>query len=148
MRRSRHLWFDAGWPVFAGLVAATGVIAAYLSLGLLAIVVAFVLVEMTIAPTAWSIITELGKSGRPAILEIAPAFALVTVVLMGLVSTIGGWSVPVVAVVALTSPLMSRRGRDRLRERYGSDRAHTRRAFDEIVSHGWTSTSAEDDPER
>src|SRR5262245_25145958 len=148
MSRRRHPWFDAGWPVFAGLVAATGVIAAYQSLGLLAVVVAFVLVELSVAPTAWSIITEWGRPGRPAIFEIAPAFGLVVVSLMGLVEAIGVWSLLALALVLLTSPLVTRRGRDRVRDRYGSTRSQTRRSFDEIVAHGWTQSAPEDDSER
>jgi hypothetical protein len=148
MIRRRHPWFDAGWPVFAGLVAATGVLAAYQSLGLVAVVVAFVLVELSVAPTAWSIVTEMGKPGRPAIFEIAPAFGLGVVSLMGLVEAIGVWSLLVVTLLLLTSPLVSRQGRERVRERYGSDRSQTRRSFDEIVAHGWTMPAPEDDPER
>jgi hypothetical protein len=149
MNRSRapHAWFDVGWPVLAGLVAAVGVVAAYRSLGLFAVVAAFVLVELTVAPTAWSIVTELGKPGRPAIVEIGPACALAVVVLMGLVGALGGWSLLLVALVVLTSPLVQRQGRERIVRRYGSDRAETRRAFDEIVAHSWTAPHSEDDSE-
>ena len=148
LRHPRHPWYDVGWPVLAGLVAALGVVTAYRSLGLFSVVAAFVLVELTVAPTAWSIVTELGKPGRPAVVEVAPACALAVVVLMGLVSALGGWSLAFVALVVLTSPLMGRRGRQRLVRRYGSDRAETLRAFDEIVAHGWTAPFPEDDADR
>jgi hypothetical protein len=150
MNRSRapHSWYDVGWPVLAGVVAAVGVVAAYRSLGLFAVVAAFVLVELTVAPTAWSIVTELGKPGGPAIFEVGPACALATVVLMGLVGALGVGSLVVVALVVLTSPIMRRRGRQQVVRRYGSDRAETRRAFDEIVAHGWGASSTEDDTDR
>ena len=146
--RARFSWYDVGWPVLAGVVAAVGVVAAYRILGLFAVVAAFVLVELTVAPTAWSIVTELGKPGRPAIVEVGPACALAVVVLMGLVGTLGGWSLALVAPVVLTSPIMQRRGRERIVRRYGSDRAETRRAFDEIVAHSWTAPHPEDGSER
>jgi hypothetical protein len=148
LSRTRHPWYDVGLPVLAGLVCALGVVAAYRSLGLFSVVAAFVLVELTVAPTAWSIVTELGKPGRPAVLEVGPACALGVVVLMGLVSATGAWSLAFVALVVLTSPLMRRRGRQRLVRRYGSDRAETLRAFDEIVAHGWTAPFPEDDADR
>ena len=150
MSRSRTplSWYDVAWPVLAGIVAAVGVVAAVRNVGLLGVVAAFVLVELTVAPTAWSIVTELGKPGRPAIVELGPAAALAVVVLMGLVGAFGGWSLALVALVVLTSPLMQRRGRQRLVRRYGSDRAATRRAFEEIVAHSWTATRSEDETGR
>lgn len=148
MSRVRHPWYDAGWPVLAGLVAASGVIAAYQYFGLLAVLAAFALVELTVAPTAWSLITELGKSGRGAVLEIAPACALIMVVLMGLTAAIDAWALVVLAILGLSSPLVSAQGRRRFRERYGSDRSETRRAFDEIVANSWSRPATKDDPER
>lgn len=145
--RRTSLWYDVGWPILAGLVAAVGVVAAYRDLGLFAVVTAFVLIELTVAPTVWSIVTEMGRPGRPAILEVGPASALAVVALMGLVGIVGIWSLALVALVALTSPLMSRRGRQRVLRRYGSDRAETRRVFDDIVAHSWTSRASEDDVE-
>ena len=148
MSRDRHPWHDAGWPVLAGLVAATGVIAAYQYFGLLAVLAAFALVELTVAPTAWSLITELGKSARLAVLEIAPACALMVVVLMGLTAAIDGWALVVLAILGLSSPLVSRQGRVRFRQRYGSDRAETRRAFDDIVANSWSRPTPKDDSGR
>jgi hypothetical protein len=131
---TRNLWYDAGWPVLAGTVAACGVVASYVTLGLLATVAAFVLMELTVAPTAWSILTDIGRPGRPAVLELAPGCALATVVALGLVGSIGVWSIPVFGLVLATSPLLNRRRRSGLAARYGSRRAETRRRFDEIVA--------------
>jgi hypothetical protein len=132
---TRNLWYDAGWPVLAGTAAACGVVASYVTLGLLATVAAFVLMELTVAPTAWSILTDIGRPGRPAVLELAPVCALATVVALGLVGSIGVWSIPVFGLVLATSPLLNRRRRSGLAARYGSRRAETRRRFDEIVAH-------------
>jgi hypothetical protein len=145
--RTHHVWYDVCWPVLAGLVSAVGLIAAYRTLGLLAVVAAFALVELTVAPTAWSITTEMGKPGGPAIFEIAPVCALAAVVLMGLVGAFGGWALLLVGLVAFTSPLVARRGRARLRARYGSEREETDRAFDEIVAYGWALPAPKDDTE-
>ena len=134
---TRNAWYDVGWPVLAGTVAASGVVAAYLEIGLLGTVAAFLLTELTVAPTAWSILTDLGRPGRPAVLELAPVCALATVVALGLVSAMSGWSIPVFLVVLVTSPLLDRRCRRVLATRYGSQRAETRRQFDEIVAHAF-----------
>ena len=133
----RSVWYDAGWPLLAGLVGALGLILAYLGIGLLGSVVAFALMELTVAPTAWSLMTEAGRPGRPAIFELAPACALATVVTLGLVDGLGGWAVPLVALVVATSPLMEQQRRRAWVRRYGSDRGEMRREFDEIVAHGF-----------
>lgn len=133
----RSVWYDVGWPLLAGLVGALGLILAYLGIGLLGSVVAFALMELTVAPTAWSLMTEAGRPGRPAIVELAPACALATVVTLGLVDGLGGWAVPLLALVVATSPLMGQQRRRAWVRRYGSDRAEVRREFDEIVAHGF-----------
>jgi len=135
--RTRSLWYDAGWPVLAGTVTAVGVVSAYVEIGLLGTVAAFLLMELTVAPTAWSILTDMGRPGRPAVLELAPVCALATVVTVGLVGWMGVWSVPVLLAVVLSSPLLQRRRRQGLAARYGSRSAETRRKFDEIVAHGF-----------
>ena len=135
--RPRSPWYDVGWPVLAGTVTAVGVVSAYVEIGLLGTVAAFLLMELTVAPTAWSILTDLGRPGRPAVVELAPVCALATVVTLGLVGWMSAWSVPVLLLVVLTSPLLDRRRRRGLAERYGSRRAETRRQFDEIVAHGF-----------
>lgn len=139
--RPRSVWYDVGWPVLAGLTAAAGLVAAYVDLGLLATVVAFMLIELTVAPTAWSIMTEMGRPGRPAVLELAPACALATVATLGLVNATRLWSLPVLLLVLLTSPIL--RGRD---WSLGvAEHDETRRAFDEIVAHGFADDPADDD---
>lgn len=136
--RTRNLWYDVGWPVLAGTVTAIGVVAAYMGIGLLGTVAAFLLMELTVAPTAWSVLTDMGRPGRTAVVELAPACALATVVLLGLVGSMGVWALPVLLLVAVTSPLLESRRRGRLAARYGSRRAATNRRFEEIVAHGFT----------
>jgi hypothetical protein len=143
---TRHLWYDVGWPVLAGTVTAVGVVAAYLGIGLLATVAAFLLMELTVAPTAWSILTDMGRPGRVAVVELAPAVALGTVVMLGLVEWSGAWAVPLMLLVVGTSPLVERGRRRSLIARYGSQRAETRRQFEDIVAHAFT--SPEDDGPR
>jgi hypothetical protein len=136
-RTDRSVWYDVGWPLLAGLVSAVGVILSYVEIGLAGTVVAFVLMELTVAPTAWSLMTEAGRSGRPAIFELAPAFALGTVVTLGLVNGMGVWGLPVLLLMLVTSPLLQQRRRRTLIGRYGSDRAEMRREFDDIVAHSF-----------
>lgn len=139
----RSAWYDVAWPVLAGTVAAAGVILAYLDIGLVGTVVAFGLMELTVAPTAWSLMTEAGRSGRPAVFELAPACALATVVALGLVGGIGVWAIPVLALVLATSPLAQEQRRRAWVRRYGSDRAEMRREFDDIVAHGFGTDRSE-----
>ncbi len=141
--RTRNLWYDAGWPVLAGTVTAVGVVAAYAEIGLLGTVAAFLLMELTVAPTAWSILTDMGRPGRPAVIEFAPVCALATVVTLGLVGWMDVWSVPVLLLVLTTSPLLDRRRRQGLAARYGSRRAETRRRFEEIVAHEFVGPEGE-----
>lgn len=136
-RTERSIWYDVGWPLLAGLVAAAGVLLAYVGLGLVGTVIAFTLMELTVAPTAWSLMTEAGRSGRPAIFELAPACALATVVTLGLVDGMGVWAVPLLALVGATSPLLQEQRRRAWVRRYGSDRGDVRREFDEIVAHSF-----------
>ena len=63
-------WYDVGWALAAGLAGAAGLLLAYLDIGLLGTVVAFALMEVTVAPVAWRLITEEGRPGRPAIFEV------------------------------------------------------------------------------
>ena len=142
---TRSLWYDVGWPVLAGAVTAAGLLTAYFSIGLVACVAAFMLVELTVAPTAWSIMTDLGRSGGPAVFELAPRCALATVVTFGLVSATALWSVPVLLLVLLTSPLLRSRNGILLFERNHAEQAELRRRFDEIVAHGFLDDQADDD---
>ena len=134
--RTRHLWYDVGWPVLAGIVTAVGVVAAYMGIGLLGTVAAFLLMELTVAPTAWSILTDMGRPGRAALVELAPVCALATVVTLGLVGWMNAWSVPVLLlVVADVAPARATASRPAGRAATGRTRAETRRRFDEIVAH-------------
>jgi hypothetical protein len=143
--RTRSLWYDVGWPALAGVVAAAGLLTAYSSIGLVACVAAFMLIELTVAPTAWSILTDMGRAAGPAVFELAPACALTTVVAFGLVSATSIWSVPVLLLVLLTSPLLQRRHRDHWFARPGWEEGDLRRRFDEIVAHGFAPDRADDD---
>ena len=142
---SGSLWYDVGWPVLAGTVTACGVVAAYAEIGLLGCVAAFLLMELTVAPTGWSILTDMGRPGLPAVVELAPVCALATVVTLGLVGWLSAWSLLLLLLVLVTSPLLDRRRRGRLASRYGSPRAETRRRFEEIVAYGF---APEDDDHR
>ena len=82
----RSLWYDVGWPVLAGTISAGGVLAAYAEIGLLGCVAAFLLLELTVAPTGWTLLTDMGRPGLPAVVELAPVCALATVVTLGLVA--------------------------------------------------------------
>jgi hypothetical protein len=141
--RERSIWYDVGWPLLAGLVAAAGVLLAYFGIGLVGTVVAFALMELTVAPTAWSLMTEAGRSGRPAIFELAPACALAAVVTLGLVDGMGVWAFPLLASVAVTSPLLQEQQRRSWARGHGSDLAEMRHEFDEIVTHGFGSDRTE-----
>jgi len=142
---TRNLWYDVGWPVLAGTVGGCGVAAAYVELGLLGTVAAFLLMDFTVAMTAWSLLVDLGRPGRPAVVELAPVSALATVVALGLTAWLSAWSVPVLLLVLVTSPLLDHRERVLLASRYGSARAETRRRFDEIIAHAF---APEDDEHR
>jgi hypothetical protein len=136
-RTDRSIWYDVGWPLLAGLVGAAGVIMTYVGIGLLGTVVAFVLVELTVTSTAWSVMTELARSGRPAIFELAPTCALATVVTLGLVTGLQAWALPVLVLVIVTSPLLERRRPGGQVRRYGSDWDDVHREFDAIVAHAF-----------
>jgi hypothetical protein len=130
----RSIWYDVGWPLVAGLVGAAGLALAYVGIGLLGTVVVFALMYLTVAPIAWSLLTEEGRPGTPAIFELAPACALATVIVLGLVSGLGGWTLPVLTLVVATCPLLREPRRRALLLRYGSDRSEVHREFEEIVA--------------
>lgn len=143
-----HLWYDVAWPTAAGLVTGLGLVAAYRWTGPLMFVVAFGVLELTVAPVAWSLLTEMGLDVRRVALRVAPAAAVVTLAVIGLADLIGAWSFLVVVVALATSPLLQGWSRDGIRavlaERV-SPRTETRRRFDDIVAHGF-GTSDEDLP--
>jgi hypothetical protein len=135
MPERSHPWYDIGWPLFAGLVAAVGIIACYESVGLLGCVAAFALIEVAVGATAWAILTDIGRSGQRALFEVGPACGLTTVVAVGLTEVFASWGLLVLLLVIATSPLLHSR-RPRV-TRYGGERAAMRRQFDEIVAHGF-----------
>jgi hypothetical protein len=143
-----HLWYDGGWPAAAGLVTGLGLVAAYQWAGPLMFVAALGVLELTVAPVAWSLLADLGFDLRRIALRVAPATAAVVLGVMGLADAIGGWTFLVVGLGLVTSPLVAgwRRGglRAILTQRM-SPRTETRRRFDEIVAHGF-GTPEEDLP--
>jgi hypothetical protein len=124
----------------AGLVAGVGVLAAYSWTGPVPFFVALAVLEVTIAPVAWSLLTELGHTVTGVVLRIAPVASLIALALIGLVQAVGGWIFLVGGLVLITSPLLqgwtSGRIRTSLVEQL-SPRTETRRRFDEIVAHGF-----------
>ena len=135
-----HLWYDAVWPVATGLGTGLGLVAAYQWTGPLMFVVAFAILELTVAPVAWSLLTDAGFDVHRVVLRVAPAGAGLLLAVVGLADVIGGWTFLFVAMVVVTSPL-SRGWREAglrgvLAERL-SPRSDTRRRFDEIVAQGF-----------
>jgi len=142
-----HLWYDAAWPVATGLGTGLGLVAAYQWTGPLMFVVGFVVLEVTVAPVAWSLLTDVGFDVHSVVLRVAPASAGLLLAVVGLADVIGGWTFLVAAVALITSPLF--RGwresglRGVLAERL-APRSDTRRRFDEIVAQGFG--TPDDDP--
>jgi hypothetical protein len=147
-RQRTHLWYDVAWPVATGLVTGLGLVAAYRWTGPLMFLVAFAVLEVTVAPVAWSLLTEAGFDVHRIALRVAPAGATALLAVVGLADVVGGWTFLVAAVVVVSSPLL--RGvreaglRGVLVDRV-SARSETRRRFDEIVARGF-STPDEDLP--
>ncbi len=143
-----HLWFDLAWPVATGLVTGLGLVAAYRWTGPLMFLVALGVLEVTVAPVAWSLLTEVGVDVRRIVLRVAPASAALLLAVIGLADVIGGWTFLVVALAVLSSPLLRgwrEAGLRGLVVDQVSARSQTRRRFDEIVAHGF-STPDEDLP--
>jgi hypothetical protein len=142
-RRIEHPWYDAGWPLFVGVVAGLGVVTSYVVIGLLPSLTVLVLTQLAVAPTAASILADVGVPARRAALELAPACALATVVTLGLTASAHQWGLLLLLALLATSPLL--RGQEAgaaLARRYGADRGRVRRRFDEIVAHAFV----DDDP--
>lgn len=147
MSRARtHPWFDVAWPIATGLVTGLGLVAAYHWTGPLMFLVAFAVLELTVAPVAWSLLTEVGFDVRRIALQVAPAGATALLAVIGLADVIGGWTFLVAALAVVTSPLLQgwhRLGfRGVLVDRV-SARSETRRRFDEIVAQGFSSPDDE-----
>ena len=135
-----HPWYDVVWPVVTGLVTAVGLVAAYRMTGPLMFVVTLMVLELTVAPVAWSLLTDVGYDVPRVVFRVAPAAALVLLAVMGLVEVIQGWTFLVVALALVTSPLLQGWRQIGLRgvlvDRV-SPRAETRRRFDDIVAQGF-----------
>ncbi|HEX3297198.1 MAG TPA: hypothetical protein VHR85_10320 [Nocardioides sp.] len=148
-RVPRHPWYDVGWPAAAGLATGAGLLAAYVWMGPWPLLLALAVLEITFAPVAWSLLTDLGHGLRRVVLRIAPTSAVAVLTVVGLAEAIGPWTFLVAGLVLLTSPLL--RGWTgpgfvpTLAERL-SPRVETRHRFDEIVAHGLT--TPEDLPPR
>lgn len=141
MSRARHHpWYDVVWPAATGLVTGLGLVAAYRWTGPLTFVLVLAVLEFTVAPVAWSLLTELGFGVRRIVLRVAPATTVALLAAVGLADLIDGWTFLVLAVVLFTSPLLqgwSEVGiRGVLLDRVSS-RSETRRRFDEIVAQGF-----------
>ncbi len=132
--RRRSLWADLGWPVLAGMVAATGLASAYLSLGwsTTAFVFAFTVVMVAILT-----VSLLEGRGRPTVVSlVSPAlYAGVTmVVTMGLIAWMHAWAFLVVGLVVVGNGAVRRKVR-RVLGASPPAPDDTRRRFDEIVAH-------------
>jgi hypothetical protein len=135
--RARSRWYDGAWPVLAGLAAGAGLVSTYLWTGLLVSAIALTVLELTIAPIAWCVLTELGHSATRVALRVAPTIAVAILAMTGLGEAIGTWAFLVGGTVLATSPLLrgwTRLGVRRTLAEHVSPRTETRRRFDEIVA--------------
>jgi hypothetical protein len=139
-RARTHLWYDVAWPVATGLVTGLGLVAAYRWTGPLMFLVAFAVLEVTVAPVALSLLSEVGFDVRRIALRVAPAGATALLAVVGLADVIGGWTYLIVAVAVLSSPLLQGWREAGLRgvlvDRVSAG-SETRRRFDEIVAQGF-----------
>jgi hypothetical protein len=157
-RARTHLWFDVVWPVATGLVTGLGLVAAFRWTGPLMFLVAFAVLEVTVAPVAWSLLTELGFGVQRIAWRVAPATAAGMLAVIGLADVIAAWTFLVIGLALITSPVLRGWRRGGLRGLLpgtapgtvpGTVPPHweTRRRFDEIVAHGF-GTPDEDPPRR
>jgi len=124
--------------VLAGVTAGTGLLATYLWTGPLVFVIAVVVLEATVAPLTWTVLTDLGHPARGVVLRTAPAVAIGVLAMIGLAESLHGWCFAVAALVLATSPLVRRWvGAGRIGTTFTesvSPRVEMRRRFDEIVA--------------
>ena len=139
--RRRHSWSDHGWPVLAGVVTATGLASAYLSLGWSMTAFLFVFAAVTVAILTVSLLGERGELTLIDVVRPALYAGAAMVVTMGLIAWLRAWAFVVVALVVVGSPaLRSRLGRlfdpgPAPRDESGDETPdETRRRFDEIVA--------------
>jgi hypothetical protein len=145
-RARTHLWYDVAWPVLAGLVGGAGLLAAYHWTGPARFLITLAVLELTVAPVAWSLLTELGFGVRRIALRVAPLTAVALVGVIGLAGAIGAWTYLVCALTLATSPLL--RGWSRLGPRglvvgWSTPDVRIRREFDDIVAHGFAAPDDE-----
>lgn len=137
MSRARvHLWYDVVWPAATGLVTGLGLVVAYRWTGPLMFVVAFAVLVVTVAPVAWSLLTEAGYGGAWIVWRVAPATAVALLGVVGLADVIAAWTFLVAGLALVTSPLLQdvrQRGLRRVLTDRAAPRSQTRRRFDEIV---------------
>jgi NAD/NADP transhydrogenase beta subunit len=149
---ARSLWYDAAWPVLAGVVTAAGLVSAYLWMGLAVSALALALLELTFAPVMWSVLTDLGIPARDVIVRISPMWSVGSLALVGLLNAFAAWSLVAAGLLLVTSPLVegwSKVGSRGLMYRYGlSSASETDRRFSEIVTHGFPGLPDEDQPPR
>jgi hypothetical protein len=149
-RARTHPWYDVVWPVATGLVTGLGLVAAYRWTGPVMFLVALAVLEVTVAPVAWSLLTEVGFSVQRIVWRVAPAAAGVLLAVIGLADIIAAWTFLAVGLAVVTSPLLQEWRHGGLRGLIAatvSPGSETRRRFDEIVSQGF-GTPDEDLPPR
>jgi hypothetical protein len=103
--------------------------------------VAFLVLEVTVAPVAWSLLTEIGFGVQRIVWRVAPAAAGGLLAVIGLTETVAAWTFLVIAVVLVSSPLLQgwqERGLKQLMIETLSPRTETRRRFDEIVAQSFS----------
>jgi hypothetical protein len=114
-------------------------------MGPLVLVVSLAVLQLTMAPIAWCVLSEFGGHARGVTFRVAPWVALGTLAVVGLAQPFGSWTFVMGALVLVTSPVL--RGwtevgvRRALADRFAAQTG-TRRRFDEIVAHFGT---ADDD---
>jgi hypothetical protein len=141
--RHGHTWEDGGWPLLAGLVSGSGIVASVTTLGPLATAGLFAAVAFVAAPSTWSILTESGQGELRQVARITLGIALVVLAAAGWISVADGWGVIPLVVVAATSPTVLRW--TILRSRHTTEETRTRqevddlrREFDEIIRYGFS----------
>lgn len=131
---SGGFWDRTGWGIFTGAVTAAGLVGAQAEVGTLGCLVVFVFLEVGVGVPGWLWLAQLGKPGALAVVELAPAFTLAALTVMGWALSWGLWTLPVLTAVVLTSPFLKASVRREVARHYGSDQAAVRRQFDEIVA--------------
>ena len=146
VRRPARLWDEAGWPVLTGLAVATGLWWALVTLSPLFVLGLVVALDLAVTPLAQALGAAFGTSMRRAALSGAPRFTLAVVTCLGLVGALRLWALPVLAVLAVSSPglrpLVSARARRRTGVGSGTPppraagRPHVRRPVGTPCTHG------------